>query len=356
MNAAAWPDLASLWADHLLVRLGAVAVAAVLASLILEGIYRFGFQRLAARTRSGVDDRIFASLHRVVRLSVALVAFTVAARILGPSAPVVAAVDRIAISIGLIAWTGAVLSALSLLLREGAGSGRFSALQPRTLPLFDVVQKVALSAAAIYVFFLVWSIDVTAWVASAGIVGIAVGFAAKDTLANLFSGVFILVDAPYRIGDMIVLDSGERGRVTDVGIRSTRIVTRDDVEITIPNSQIGAAKIMNESGGPYRKRRLDIRVGVSYSSDVDLVKRLLGEVAQEVELVCDDPAPRVRFREMADSALVFSLLFWVMDPEQRGLATDQANTLILRKFRAAGVEIPFPQRVVHLVPPAGVGT
>ncbi|MBZ0268708.1 mechanosensitive ion channel family protein, partial [bacterium] len=202
-------------------------------------------------------------------------------------------------------------------------------------------------AGAAYLFFLTWNIDVTAWAASAGILGIAVGFAAKDTLANLFSGVFILVDAPYRIGDMILLDTGERGLVTEVGIRSTRIVTRDDVEITIPNSQIGAAKVTNECGGPSRKRRVDVRVGVSYASDPDRVRAALMAVAAEVDEVCEQPEPRVRFREMGDSALIFSLLFWIIDPGQRGAAVDAVNTGILRRFRAEGIEIPFPQRVVH---------
>ena len=90
----------------------------------------------------------------------------------------------------------------------------------------------------------------TAWLASAGVVGIAVGFAAKDTLANLFSGVFILADAPYKIGDYIVLDAtGMRGKVTQIGLRSTRLITRDDVEVTIPNSIMGNSQVINQSGG-----------------------------------------------------------------------------------------------------------
>ena len=83
-----------------------------------------------------------------------------------------------------------------------------------------------------YMVLQVWSVDVTGWLASAGIVGIAVGFAAKDTLANLFSGVFILADRPYKLGDYVNLSSGERGKVTHIGIRSTRLLTRDDIEIT----------------------------------------------------------------------------------------------------------------------------
>ena len=88
----------------------------------------------------------------------------------------------------------------------------------------------------------------------------AVGFAAKDTLANLFGGIFILADAPYKVGDFVVLGSGERGEVTQVGLRSTRILTRDDVEVTVPNAMIANDTIVNESGGPWVKHRVRVRV------------------------------------------------------------------------------------------------
>ena len=118
------------------------------------------------------------------------------------------------------------------------------------VPLVDTVLKVTLLALAIYFVFLAWDIDVTAWVASAGIVGLALSFAAKDSLSNLFAGVSIAADAPYKMGDFITLDSGERGMVTHIGLRSTRLLTRDDIEVTIPNGVIGNAKIINDSGGP----------------------------------------------------------------------------------------------------------
>jgi len=329
-------------------RVGGLVLGTLAALLVLEWIYRRVFRRLAQRTATPADDRIFRSLHGAIRATVLLTATVAGLHMLDIPGVAVSVASRIARSLLLIVWTVAVMRSLSDLLREGSHHGRFSFLQPRTVPLFDTTQKVVLFGASVYLFFLLWDIDVTAWAASAGIVGIAVGFAARDTLANLFSGVFILVDAPYRIGDMILLDTGERGLVTEVGIRSTRILTRDDVEIIIPNAQIGAAKITNESGGRSRKRRVDVPVSVSYGSDVDQVRRVLMEVADGLEDACRDPEPRVRFRRMADSALEFSLLFWIEDPEQRGLAIDVANTRILQRFRAEGIEIPFPQRVVHL--------
>ena len=188
----------------------------------------------------------------------------------------------------------------------------------------------------------------TAWLASAGIVGIAVGFAAKDTLANLFSGVLILADAPYKIGDYVVLDTGERGMVTHIGIRSTRMLTRDDVELTIPNSIMGNTKIINESGGPYKKFRIRVNVGVAYGSDIDQVKQLLFDVALNETSVCPDPEPRVRFRNFGNSSLDLDLLCWVEDPSLRGKVTDTLLTTIYKEFNKQGIEIPYTKQDLYI--------
>ncbi len=148
---------------------------------------------------------------------------------------------------------------------------RLKFIQQSTLSLFDNLLVLFMTGLSIYIIFLIWNIDLTAWVASAGILGLAISFAAKDTLANLFSGVFILADAPYKIGDFIILDSGERGEVTNIGIRSTRLLTRSDEEITVPNSIMGNARIVNEAGGRHEKFRVSVQVGVAYGAVIDSV-------------------------------------------------------------------------------------
>jgi small-conductance mechanosensitive channel len=185
--------------------------------------------------------------------------------------------------------------------------------------------------------------------ASAGVAGIAIGFAAKDSLANLFGGLFVIMDSPYKIDDYINLDSGERGKVVKIGLRSTRLLTRDDVEITVPNAAIANAKVVNESGGPWQKRRVAVTVGVAYGSDVRQVNEILMNSAMQVDLIAGDPAPRVRFAEMGDSALIFRVLGWIDEPELRGQAIDALNTAIYNDLNAAGVVIPFPQRTIHHV-------
>ena len=196
----------------------------------------------------------------------------------------------------------------------------------------------------------------TAWLASAGIVGIAVGFAAKDTIANLLSGVFILADSPYKIGDYIVIDSGERGKVTHIGLRSTRLLTRDDLEINIPNAIIANGKIINESSGRHVKSRTRIAVSVAYGSDLDRVKGLLLKVAAAEQQICTDPEPRVRFRTFGASGLDLELLVWIDDPEIRGRVIDALNTAVYNCFNQEGIEIPFSKQDLYIkeLPPSGL--
>jgi small-conductance mechanosensitive channel len=193
-----------------------------------------------------------------------------------------------------------------------------------------------------------WNIDGTAWLASAGVAGIAIGFAARDTLANLISGVSIIADAPYKLGDYIVLDTGERGVVTELGMRSTRLLTRDDVEISIPNAVMGNAKITNESGGPAVEHRIRVPIGVAYGTDPEKVLQVLEGILSDEDMVLDLPAPRVRMRAFAASSVDFELLGWIKYPEQRGLATHRILLTINRRFKEEGITIPFPQQDVHI--------
>ena len=255
----------------------------------------------------------------------------------------------------LLFWGRAWFRATKVILQAlEAQRHRFRLFQPRTVPLYEMGIKLLLLSLFVYFFFIIWGIDATAWLASAGIIGIAVGFAARDTLANLISGVSIVADAPYKIGDYIVLDTGERGLVVSLGIRSTRLLTRDDVEISIPNAVIGTAKIINESGGPWIRHRIRLPVGVAYDSDIDKVIEVLKEIAAENESVSDEPTPRVRIRGFGDNSINIELLGWIRRPEDRGQVVHRLALEIIKRFRSENIEIPFPQRDLHFKdrPPA----
>jgi len=260
---------------------------------------------------------------------------------------------KVCITALLVFWARAWFRATSVIMQAlEARRDRFHLFQPRTVPLFEMGVKLLMSGVIIYLFFKVWGIDATAWVASAGIIGIAVGFAAKDSLANLISGVSIVADAPYKIGDYIVLDTGERGVVSNLGIRSTRLITRDDVEVSIPNAIIGTAKIINESGGPYIRHRIRIPIGVAYDSDIDKVIETLKDIAKENESVVDEPSARVRIRGFGDSAINLELLCWIKRPAERGVVMHRLNYQLIKRFRQEKIQIPFPQRDLHVNKPA----
>ncbi|RMG47687.1 MAG: mechanosensitive ion channel family protein [Acidobacteria bacterium] len=344
-----WPEWVQRLAANPYAQAAAIVLVAFVAARLVNVIVTRLLRRLTERTRTELDDRILAALDRPVSKSVLLVGLGLAARRIAPPPAALFLVLGTLKTLAVLLWAGfgfhVAGAVLEIVSRQHADA---PLLARRMLPLYENLAKLLLAGAAVYFLFLSWNIDVTAWLASAGIVGLALGFAAKDTLANLFSGLFILADAPYKLGDYIVLDSGERGRVTQVGLRSTRLLTRDDVEITIPNAVIANAKIVNESGGPWKKARLRVPVGVAYGSDVDRVRRILLDVAGETPVVAPDPAPRVRFQRFGDSSLDFELQCWIRDPEDRGLALDALNTAIYKRFAAEGVEIPFPQRDLHI--------
>ena len=326
--------------------LAAAALGARLVDIVLCRVLR----RVTRNTKSQLDDRLIDLLHRPIFYSVLLFGVYFSLLILDLHPALFAVIVSLSKTIAIVLWTvtglrlcGAILESLSRL------SERVQWLDTRSLPLFDNLAKLALVGGAVYFLLMAWNLNLGPWLASAGVLGLAIGFAAKDSLANLFGGVFVIMDAPYKIGDYINLDSGERGRVVKIGLRSTRLLTRDDVEITIPNAQIAVSKIVNESGGPWEKLRITTVVGVAYGSDVDQVCEVLLRTAKGVDQVVDDPEPRIRFTEFGDSALIFRVQCWVEEPGLRGLSIHLLNTAIYKALHAEKIAIPFPQRDVHVI-------
>ena len=306
-------------------------------------------KRGEASSRLELDDRLIALLHRPIFVTVVLGSLHVATRLLALPIPFARPLLSFLATLLILVWATAALRISRLALEAlGSGESRTPWVEARTAPLLDNLSKLVVVGLAVYALMVAWHLDVRPWLASAGIAGIAIGFAAKDTLANLFGGLSVIADAPYKLGDFIVLDSGERGLVTRIGLRSTRILTRDDVEITIPNGVIANAKITNESGGPFEKHRLTITVGVAYGSDVDHVRTALMAAAASVSGLSDDPKPRVRFTEFGDSALIFRLQCWIEKPAERGLMRDALNPAVYKRFNVENISIPFPQRDVHM--------
>ncbi|TLU65308.1 mechanosensitive ion channel family protein [Thalassotalea litorea] len=320
-----------------------------LAAWIIDKIILAWVKRFTDNTKAKFDDRLVELLHTPVFYSILIVGLIIATGILDLPGPISKTLFPIYYTILFMLWTVFLIRFTRIGLRQIADNDRyFGVLHPQTLPLFENLALLIILGVSIYYILSSWNIDMTAWLASAGIIGIAVGFAAKDTLANLFSGVFIMADAPYKIRDYVVLETGERGEVTNIGLRSTRLLTRDNIEVTIPNSVMGNTKVINESGGPSTNYRIRAQVSVAYGSDVDQVREVLTEVAEQEPEMNVFPEPVVRFRTFGPSGLDFELMGWIEEPAFRGRILDQINTAIYKKFNELGIEIPYSKHDVYI--------
>jgi small-conductance mechanosensitive channel len=330
-------------------RAGVIMVVGLVVALVVRMVFRRVLQLLTRSTDTDVDDRIARLLRGPLFWSIIAAALWFALIPLAVHPAVELAVKGVVMTLVIGHWSIALLRTSQVVLDALARNvDRFQWIQPKTVPLLDMVVKFIIAGVAIYLFCVAWGIPLTSWLASAGIIGIAVGFAARDTLANLFSGVFILADAPYKVGDFVILDGGLRGEVQEIGLRSTRVLTRDDIEVTVPNAVIGNARIVNETGGRWDKMRVRVKVSAAYGSDIDQVREVLLSCAEDAPGLAPEPTPRVRFRSFGDSGLDFELLTWIEEPLLRGRVLDDLNSRVYKAFNAAGIEIPYPKRDVYL--------
>lgn len=348
------PALYEFWAHDQWRAVIFLGLAVLLALVVLVGA-RPLLRRLASATANRLDDAISQAVPLPLAMSVFIVGAREALRALQWESRTYDIVDAIGTTLVVILWTRAIsYFSRAVIERVSDTTGQPSLVQPRTVPLFDILARTLIYGGAVYFLLLTWNIDVSAWLASAGVVGIAIGFASKDTLSNLVAGLFIIADSPYKLGDYLLIDGQTRGKVTHIGLRSTRLLTRDEIEVIVPNSVMAGARITNESGGPRQWHRVRCAVSVGYDSDLDRVREVLTAVCQDSPwLRKDDPErlPRVRFREFQESGIKVEVLGWIEQPEQRGVAVDSLVVEIWRAFRKEGIEIPYPQHVVHLSHP-----
>ena len=292
--------------------------------------------------RTELDDKIVVLFHKPIFYSILFVGFSMAVKTANLPDYIDFALVGIFKTITIIIWLFLISRILILSIDWASKQTNNKLLQQKTLPLFNNLGKITIGLFGAYFIFLSWDININGILASAGVLGVVLGLAAKDTVANFFAGIFLMADSPFKEGDYILLETGERGYVKSMGLRSTRFLTRDDIEITIPNSVIASSKIVNESGGPEDIERVRITLLVAYGSEIDDVKNLLKSIALNNDNVQNEPEPRVRFREFADSGIKLQLLFWIYKPEIRGRTVDAVNTEIYKQFKENKILIAYP--------------
>lgn len=191
-------------------------------------------------------------------------------------------------------------------------------------------------------------IDITILLTASAALFVGLGLALQELFQDVIAGIFIIVDKSLMVGDIIEVD-GRVGRVIDIKLRTTRALTRDDKVIIIPNHKFISDTIYNYTQN-HKTTREGVTVGVAYGSDTQRVKKILLECAMEQTGIVKKPVPFVLFEDFGDSALIFTLYFFVTDSFVDPKIKSQLRFRIDEKFRLNNITIPFPQRDVHFYP------
>jgi small-conductance mechanosensitive channel len=199
----------------------------------------------------------------------------------------------------------------------------------------------------VYIALVLVGFELSSLAVLAGAIGVGVGFGLQNIVNNFISGIIILAERPIKLGDRVEV-AGVAGRVSRISLRSTTVVTNDNISIIVPNSEFITQTVTNWSHGD-PKVRIRIPVGVAYGSDTEKLTQVLLQVADSNEHVLKDPRPKVFFDGFGDSSLNFELAVWTADLASSPRSfRSEINFAIDRALRDANIEIPFPQRDLHI--------
>ena len=303
---------------------------------------------LARRTSSEWDDMALRVLRGPVVLWLAILSLTIAAEFANLSGRAEMLVQRtlVVLIVASITWVAARVA--------GELVGRAMAPEGGRLPAASLVENVVRGVVIVVgglVILQTLGISIVPIVTALGVGGLAVALALQDTLANFFAGLHLLATRKIRPGDFIRLDSGEEGHVEDVTWRHTTILQTSNVITIVPNAKLAAAVTTNYSL-PQASTVLLVPGGVAYDSDLERVERVALEVAREVMREAEGGVPSfeplLRFTALGDSAVTFNLVLQVREQPFAGPVRHELIKRLHARFRREGIEIPFPQQVVHL--------
>ena len=334
------------------------AIATIVAGLVLAGIVKLivrWIKKVAETTDTHWDDIIIAAIGTPVQVGIIAISVYIALKFFGvvPTQYEWIISDKILNTLFIVigTWIASTLVHDIIVTYGHALAEKTEGdWDDRLIEFCELAARYVVLFAGIMLILVNLEINITPFLAGAGIAGLALALAAQDLISNFFGGAIITMDKPFKTGDRIKVDAYV-GDVIGVGARSTRIKTLDNQIVTIPNNKITSNIIVNYAE-PDQTLRITIPVTVAYGSDVQKVKQILLEIAQEVikndNILVEEPAPKVFFLEFGDSSLKFVLYVRAKVYSLPDDVRDAINTRIAERFAREGIEMPFPQLEVHM--------
>lgn len=339
-----------------LVAFGVSLLAGWLAARLLPLIWRFILTPIAARTPTTLDTRIVERTLRPAQFMVQVAFVHTGTRMACASLPAVTGHPAWPIYAGVL-YVLQVLAFTSIAYAVSRAvvdwyAAEFAAkteskLDDQFVALFNKAAKIIFLFIALTVIFSHFDVQVAGLLATAGVASLAVAFAAQETLANMIAGMVLMVDRPFIAGDRILLPNGQTGDVLEIGLRSTKVLSFENTVITVPNADMAKSQIVNYNA-PDPHVAIRATIGVAYGTDIRKVKAILMDIMQSHPEVLKDPPPATFFTEFAESSLNVLYVCRVVHYREKFRIQDEINMAIKDRFEANGIEIPFPQRDVHI--------
>jgi small-conductance mechanosensitive channel len=315
---------------------------AFLAKFILRRVLK----PLTKKTKTKIDDLIVKSISSIIFYIVIILGFKVGIQHFDFETTVYSSiVDTLFILVIVTLLLRIITNFSKHWLKEWATKTESTA-DDRLIPLVAKILKAVTIILGLIFIFDTWHINISPLLATAGIAGIAIGFAVRDSLANILGGIQLVLDKTFKVGDKVELESGEMGEILDIGIRSTKLRTYDNEVIYIPNGSLANTKIKNFTV-PDLSVRVNVNFGVEYGSDPDRVRTVVLETVKKIDTVIDNPEPVVQFLNMSDFSLDFVARVWVNSWTEAYSTKLTVTDEIYKALNKAKIGIPFPTRTVY---------
>jgi MscS family membrane protein len=340
----------SEYADYILnniyLRFLLILVIAVIVGYIAKLIVQRVLKPLALRTKTKIDDLIIKSISSVIFYVVLAVGFKIGFQHFDFASTALNSIIATLLIVIVAVLVLRIINNFAEHWKTDWATKTESTADDRLIPLIEKILKALVIIIAVIFVFDVWNVNITPLLTTAGIAGIAISLAVKDSLANILGGLQLVLDKTFKVRDKVELESGELGVILDIGLRSTKLRTYDNEVVYIPNGQLANARIKNFTV-PDLSIRVNVDFGVEYGSETKQVRKVVLEAVKNVDTVLDDPAPAVDFINMSDFSLDFKARAWVRDYNQAYSAKLAIRDAIYAALNQAGIGIPFPTHTVY---------